>query len=275
MILTIADNSLHPEFDQLLGFDMHSTLELLQKYNVTLQIEDPFTEWTKPPERYTDLGKTYRRYIGHRPFIIDINVVPVHPPDQKGYSAAQPTGSEILQLWEKAAAQSSRVCFYSESTVYSSDWEILPFAMAARTEIRTDGRDLLINTPYTVVFSSVNMNDEFFLDGTSWTCYSEEGILIPQGKHRLSFRERQDTTSIQVPRVRLVSLSDELLGCQRHGDSLEVTYSSPARCALMLSRRASVMILDGMTVDFPIIQNEKNIVVMVPPGVHRLLLVDR
>jgi hypothetical protein len=28
-------------------------------------------------------------------------------------------------------------------------------------------------------------------------------------------------------------------------------------------------------VDFPIIQNEKNIVVMVPPGVHSLLLVDR
>jgi hypothetical protein len=274
MILTIADNSLHPEFDQLLGFDMHSTLELLQKYNVTLQVEDPFTEWTNPPERYTDLGKTYRRYLGDRPFIIDINVVPVHPPDQKGYSVAQPTGSEILQLWDKAAAQSSRVCFYSESTVFSNDWEILPFTMAARTEIRTDGQDLLINTPYTVVLTSVKMSDEFFLDGTSWMCYSEEGILIPQGKHRLSFSERHDTMTIQVPRIRLVSISDELLRCRRNGDSLEVTYSSPARCALTLSRRARVMILDGVTVDFPIIQNEKNIVVMVPPGVHSLLLVD-
>jgi hypothetical protein len=275
MILTIADNSLHPEFDQLLGFDMHSTLELLQKYNLTLQVEDPYTEWTKPPERYTDLGKTYRRYLGDRPFIIDINVVAVHPPNQKGYSVAQPTGSEIHQLWEKAAIQSSRVCFYSESTVFSNDWEILPFTMAARTEIRTDGEDLLINTPYTVTLTSVKMNDEFFLDGKSWMCYSEEGILIPQGKHRLSFGERHNTTTIQVPRIRLVSISDELLRCQRNGDSLEVTYSSPARCALTLSRRASVMILDGVTVDFPIIQNEKNIVVMAPPGVHSLLLVDR
>jgi len=106
MILTIADNSLHPEFEQLLGFDMQSTLELIKKYNITLQVEDPYTEWTKPPERYTDLGKTYRRILGDRPFIIDINVVAVHPPHQKGYSVAQPTGSEIHQLWEKAAVQS-------------------------------------------------------------------------------------------------------------------------------------------------------------------------
>jgi hypothetical protein len=275
MILTIADNSLHPEFEQLLGFDIHSTLELLQKYNLTLQVEDPYTEWTRPPERYTDLGKTYRRYLGDRPFIIDINVVAVHPPDQKGYSVAQPTGSEIHQLWEKAAVQSSRVCFYSESTVFSHDWDILPFTMAARAEIRMDGRDLLINTPYTVTLTRVKMNNDFFLDGKLWMCYNEEGILIPQGKHRLSFGDRHDTTTIQVPRIRLVSISDELLRSQRNGDSLEVTYSSPARCALMLSRRASVMILDGMTVDFPIIQNEKNIVVMAPPGVHSLLFVDR
>jgi hypothetical protein len=126
-----------------------------------------------------------------------------------------------------------------------------------------------------VTLTSVKMNDEFFLDGKSWMCYSEEGILIPQGKHRLSFGERHTTTTIQVPRIRLVSISDELLRCQRNGDSLEVTYSSPARCALTLSRRASVMILDGVTVDVPIIQNEKNIVVMAPPGVHSLLLVDR
>lgn len=275
MILTIADNSLHPEFNQLLGFDMHSTLELLQKCNLTLQVEDPFSEWTKPPERYTDLGKTYRRYLGDRPFIIDINVVAVHPRNQKGYSVAQPTGSEILQLWEKAAVQSSRVCFYSESTVFSHDWEILPFTMAAQTEIQTDGKNLLINTPYTVTLTSVNMNNEFFLDGKSWTCYSEEGILIPQGKHHLSFGETHDTATIQVPKIRLVSISDELLKCQRNGDSLEVMYSSPARCALTLSRRASVMILDSVTVDFPIIQNEKNIVVMAPPGVHSLSLVDR
>jgi hypothetical protein len=275
MILTIADNSRHPEFEQLLGFDMQSTLELVQKYNLTLEVEDPFTEWTKPPERYTDLGKTYLRYLGDRPFIIDINVVPVHPPDQKGYSVDQPTGSEIHQLWEKAAAQSSRVCFYSEFTIFSHDWEILPFAMAARAEIRKDGRDLLINSPYTVTLTSVKMNDGCSLDGKPWMCSSEDGILIPQGKHRLSIGHKHDTSSIRLPRIRLVSISDELLGCRQNGDSLEVTYSSPARCALTLSRRASIMMLDGVTVDLPIIQNNKNIVVMAPPGVHKLLLIDR
>jgi len=37
--------------------------------------------------------------------------------------------------------------------------------MAARAEIRTDGRDLLINTPYIVTLTSVKMNGDFFLDG--------------------------------------------------------------------------------------------------------------
>ncbi len=275
MILTIADNSLHPEFDQLLGFDMYSTLELIKKYNLTLQVEDPYTEWTKPPERYTDLGKTYRKYLGDRPFIIDINIVPVHLKKEKAYSVAQPTGSEILQLWEKAAEQSSRVCFYSESTVFSHDWKILPFAMASRAGIRTDGQDFLINTPYTVTLSPIKTSDKIFLDDEPCMCFSEEGILIPQGKHRLSFSNIHDTTSIHAPRIRLVSISDELLGCRQNGDSLEVKYSSPARCALTLSRQPKVIILDGIVVDLPIIQNEKNIVVMAPPGVHSLSLVDR
>ena len=275
LILTIADNSLHPEFEQLLGFDMQNTLDLVQKYHLTLEVEDPYTEWTKPPERYTDLGKTFRRHLGDRPFIIDINVVPVHPPDQKGYSVAQPTGTEIHQLWKKAAAQSSRVCFYSEFTVFSHDWEILPWTMAALAEIRKEGRDLVINTPYTVALSFLNMKKDFFLDSKPWMCYNEENVLIPQGNHKLSFGNRHDTSTIQVPGIRLVSISDELLTCRRNGDSLEVTYSSPARCALMLSRRADIMMLDGATVDLPIIQNDKNIVVMAPPGVHRLLLVDR
>ncbi len=103
---------------------------------MTLQVEDPYMEWTKPPERYSRLGETYRRFLGDHPFIIDINVVPVHSPEEKGYSISQPTGSEIFQLWGAAADQSSRVCFYSESTVFSHDWEILPYAMAARADIR-------------------------------------------------------------------------------------------------------------------------------------------
>jgi hypothetical protein len=119
------------------------------------------------------------------------------------------------------------------------------------------------------------MNDGYSLDGKPWMCSSEDGILIPQGKHRLSIGHKHDTSTIQLPRLRLVSISDELLGCRQFGDRLEVTYSSPARCALMLSRRASIMMLDGATVDLPIIQSNKNIVVMAPPGVHKLLLIDR
>jgi len=275
MILTIADNSLHPEFDQLLGYDLHNTLELVKEYRMTLQVEDPYMEWTKPPERYSRLGETYHRFLGDHPFIIDINVVPVHSPEEKSYSISQPTGSEIFQLWGAAADQSSRVCFYSESTVFSHDWEMLPYAMAARADIRKEGSELLINTPYTVTLTSVQMKGRFLLDGKPWMCYGEEGILIPRGKHRLVFREMNDTTRIQGTGIRLVSISDELLECRQEGDSLKVKYESPARCALTLSGRPAMMVLDGALVDLPIIQNEKHVIVLGPPGVHRISLVNR
>jgi len=84
--LTVLDNSLHPEFDQLLGFDLSNTLNLAKEFHVTLQVEDPASEWTRPPSRYDQLAKTYTGLIGNIPLAIDINIVPVHPGRSKRIS---------------------------------------------------------------------------------------------------------------------------------------------------------------------------------------------
>src|ERR1035437_7547783 len=39
-IFTILDNSLHPEFDQLLGFDLPNTLKLAKEFYITLRFKD-------------------------------------------------------------------------------------------------------------------------------------------------------------------------------------------------------------------------------------------
>jgi len=167
------------------------------------------------------------------------------------------------------------VCFYSESTVFSHDWEIFPYAMAAKADIQKENSKLLINTPYTVKLTSVQSKSRIFLDGEPWMCYGEEGILIPRGKHRLCFQGMNVATHIQETKIRLISISDELLECRLEGDCLTVKYASPARCALTLSKRPAVMVLDGVVVDLPITQNVKHIVVLAPPGIHNLSLIDR
>jgi hypothetical protein len=275
MILTITDNTLHPEFNQLLGYDVPNMIRLIKEYNIALEVEDPYTEWTKPPERYTRLAETYRQLLQDHPFMIDINIVPVHPLEQEGYSYSQPTGSEIFQLFRAASDQNHRVCFYSESTVFTHDWELLPLVMAAKASIRKKGAEWIINTPYTVILTHMQINDRFLLDGQPWLCYSEEGILIPGGTHRLSRREAQDTSNSWRSGIRLVSLSDELLDCRKKNDTLEVKYVSPAHCALTMSERPAVMILDGVLVDLPIVQNADRVIVFAPPGLHRIAMVSQ
>jgi hypothetical protein len=98
---------------------------LVKKYGATFQIEDPFMDWSKPPERYVELGETYKKILGTDDFVIDINIVPIHTSDQISFPTEQATGAELLQLYEAAVSQVRRVAFYAESQFSDADWLLL------------------------------------------------------------------------------------------------------------------------------------------------------
>jgi hypothetical protein len=265
----------HPELGQYLGIDLPKTLSLLKQYNATLQVEDPASDWSLPPDRYVKLGERYRRFGVTDPYLIDINVLPVHAYSQRGFATPRPSGVEMLQLWRAASSQTPRVCLYSESSVLEQDWELLPYAMAANATLRKEGDNWIVNTPQTVMLELGRGPRQLKLDGQPWFCAEKGDVWIPPGEHTLSVTRAKhswiDTAELQT---RLLSITGELLGSQRITRGLEVEYASPTRCALLFNKAPYKMRLDGQTAKLPVIRGDEGFTVLAPPGQHRLQIVS-
>jgi hypothetical protein len=268
LILTIVDNSLHPEFDDLLGFDMNRTLNLLKEFDVTLQVEDPYLEWMKPPERYIATGDYYRRLLGDRPFIIDVNVVPMKPDRRKDFSTWQPIGTEVFQFWKHSTALNGRACFYCESSVAEKDWELMPYAMAAGAIALPDSTGWRINAPSTVVLRAALGGEGLMLDNQPWSAYDADGVIIPAGSHRLRRMGMKDDPG----RIRLVEASGELLNVRSGGHECAVEYESRPRCALSFSCHPARVSIDGAQSSVPVLMHGDTGTIICPPGRHRIVV---
>ncbi|HMK38498.1 MAG TPA: hypothetical protein VK569_04100, partial [Bacteroidota bacterium] len=239
-ILTIVDNAVHPEFDDLLGFDMKETVAVTREFGLTLQVEDPYTEWCRPPDRYTAIGGYYRGLLGGRRFMIDVNVVPMEDDRKELFSTGQATGTEFLQLWQYASAAADRVCFYCESSVYENDWKILPSAMAWNADATTGPDSVAVDAPYTVTLRRGAETGGVSVDGNPWPALGDSGVILPAGKHVVRIDQAE-----RVAGMRLVSLTGELTGAHWRGDSLSVEYQSPGRCALGFDSVPGTILSDG------------------------------
>ena len=269
LIHTIVDNSLHPEFDYLLGFDQKATMNLLRGFGVTLNVEDPYMEWTQPPERYIQLRKTLTALIPDRISMIDINVVPIHPATQTGFATEQATGVEFLQQLRSAAQQNGRVCVYCESSVFSHDWQHVPSAMAISAVATKTSSGWEIETPNTVLWRTA-IQDDLWLDGRLWDCRDSTGVIVPPGRHTISWNRDSAAFHSGASRLRLLFLSDELLGCTGNEEHLEITYRSYARCLLTFNNPPAKIRIDGLPANLPLIAGEKSFVVIAPSGEHRI-----
>ena len=270
LIHTIVDNSLHPEFNRLLGFDQKTTLALLKEYGVTLNVEDPFMEWENPPSRYHRLRETLMALVPDRRSMIDINVVPIHPVTQDGFASEQATGIELLQQLQAAAERGGRVCVYCESSLFESDWTLVPYAMAGGASMKRTGTEWEVKTPTTVTLNAVVRGMAVLLDGKPWPCFGSGGIVLPSGNHRLSIRAKTTSEMSSEQELRLVAISDELLECRSTKAGIDVRYISPARCALTLTLPPRKFLLDGSPIDLPVLQAGKRNVVLAPSGEHLL-----
>jgi hypothetical protein len=272
LIFTVLDNSLHPEFDQLLGFDLSNTLKLAKEFYVTLQVEDPQSEWTRPPSRYGQLAKAYAPLIGNIPLAIDINIVPVHPANQKGFPSEQPTGTELFRQYSFADNACGRVCFYSESTIYQHDWDVFPYVMAFGASVIKDKKQWRIQTPHTVIMPYPAKLGKVFLDGNPYPCYSSKGIIIPKGKHFLSFIDTAFVSENKNNNLRVTGISDELISGRQSGHGVEMIYQSPARCIITLNKLPAGIKVDGKIASLKMLKGNDSFIIFAPSGKHALQL---
>jgi hypothetical protein len=269
LIHTIVDNTLHPEFADLLGFDLDATLKLVKEFGITLNVEDPYTEWDKPPVRYRRLRQTLLSLIPERHSMIDINVVPIHPPTQHGFASSQATGTEFLQQLQIASEQHGRVCVYCEWTVFDQDWPLVSRAMAGGSTIRksADGWDVSVPTTVTLDLTG---NGILCNNGKPWPCHGSEGITLPAGTHHLTFSNASAGNTSACPELRLLAITDELLDCKAILGGFEVTYSSPCRCVISLNANPKRILIDGSEVRLPVLKGRNSYMIMAPSGKHRV-----
>jgi hypothetical protein len=272
MIHTIVDNTLHPEFDRLLGFDLTSTLALLKEFHVTLNVEDPYMEWVEPPARYSRLRGTLVSMIPESSSMIDINVVPVHPMDQHGFASEQATGTELLQQVQSAAEHNGRVCFYCESSIFEQDWPLVPHAMAGGSTIRKNVEGWEVNVPTTVTLNWGLKGLSPVIDGKPWPCYADDGVILPAGTHQLSFGKNNGPANAMDHSLRLVGIAGELIECQQTATGLNLTYVSPSRCLLTFDSPPRNFLLDDSSANLPVLKGAGKFIVLAPSGRHRLAI---
>lgn len=269
VIHTIVDNTLHPEFDQLLGFDLEATLKLVKEFGITLNVEDPFMEWENPPVRYRRLRQTLHALIPEHPSMIDVNVVPIHPSSQRGFASEQALGSEFLQQLQTASEQDGRVCVYSEWTVFGQDWPLVPGAMAGGSTLRKSGNGWDVSVPATVTLDAVGGG--IVLDnGMLWPCCDSAGILLSAGVHHLTFSRSPAVFDSTPQKVRLVAISGEFSDGKADSGGFEITYSSPSRCLVTTNTPPKTIMIDGSEIQPVVMRNKGYCVFMAPSGRHRL-----
>ena len=270
LVHTIVDNTLHPEFDHLLGFDLNATLALLKEFNITLNVEDPYMEWTEPPLRYRRLRETLASLIPGRSSMIDINVVPIHPMNQRGFPSEQATGTELLQQVQAAAERNGRVCFYCESSVFEHDWPLIPGAMAGASTIKKHVGGWEVNASATVTLMLGTKGHSPVVDGKPWLCYRDDGIILPAGTHQLSFAQKNELPVSDQHSLRLVDIAGELIECRKTTTGLECLYLSPSRCLVTFDSLPRSFLLDDFSTDLPVLRAKSRFVVLAPSGKHKL-----
>jgi hypothetical protein len=238
---------------------------------MTMQVEDPMSEWVRPPARYTEMAATYREALGTHPFSIDINVVPVHWKGQPGFPSEQPTGLEFLLQWRAAQARTEYVTFYAENSVYAEDWALLPATIAAEARI-TAGADA--DTLFLATAGMIRTSAPVTLlsEGADAPVRLPAGIvLLPPGTHLVhreggtpSGRER-----LLRPRLRPLRGTVEVRAIAYTDQSVLLRYRSRSRMPVTFNLRPARVRVDGAPVHAPMFTNQEGTVVFLPPGEHR------
>ncbi|HYM13306.1 MAG TPA: hypothetical protein VEU62_21385, partial [Bryobacterales bacterium] len=249
VIVTMLDSLDSRYVAPALGVDSRRIVDLMRRFDFTLQVEDPSEHWTAPPDRYRRFAATYRQLVSDpQRLMFDINVVPDREVDGSALPSATATGTELARTVVAAASVSGRAAIYAESTVPSQDWKLMGEALAAAGEVEPTGRGWKVQAPVPVLLTSSEDRD-YYLDGRLWPAVSPEGLLAPPGAHQLSAErpwfqlfERGD-----LP-LRLLHGSGELLGAQASRTGLEIRYHSPSRAVLLLNQKPREMFVDGARV---------------------------
>ena len=251
IVVTMLDSLHSPRIRRQIGVDSLELVKLMDRFPFTLQVEDPSEFWAASPERYREFGRTYRALVKDPArLMFDINVVADRNVASSELPSQLATGTEFARLLLAASAPTGRAAIYSEWTVTPQDWQWAGAVLASETRVTSyDGADVWkVDGPRAVALRIPRDVRAIFLDGKQWPVVEEGSVLIPAGKHLLTFSRPSRLGSwmdVEQLQARLHSISGELLDADVTRRGLEFSYDSPGRCLAVFNKQPYRVRVDG------------------------------
>lgn len=181
--LTIIDDTLDPTEATNIGSNMTLLAQVANRNGAELQVEDPYTVWSKGPGRYVTVNTKVSHLVSSANYSIDINDI------NRGNLAkptAYPTLGELNLAALEAGRVNSKVDFYALGTIGTYDLSNLSYAVAGSVGETPSG----IISKFPVKVAAPSTYERLKVDGTSWP--TANGIaVVPAGTHSLVWSKGQ------------------------------------------------------------------------------------
>src|SRR5262245_53194046 len=198
VICTVLDSLHNPRVTEKTGTDVRDVIALMDRYDFTLQIEDPADRWGNTPMRYLEFGEGYEKLVSDPSrLMFDINVV------RDRLRGNGPTdlmsGTELaLAAASAARAGNGRVAIYSEASLRPEDRVLVPGVLGSAARVNSPSSDyqktywLATNRTVRYALPDVERSSESngrhdlgAVDGVDWQCGSNGEVIVPAGEHSI------------------------------------------------------------------------------------------
>jgi uncharacterized protein YdaL len=276
-IVTAMDNLGNPELRTNNGVDINRIIELQKRYNFTLQVEDPQSEWSKDPRRYRQMGERYRSLLKQgAKIMVDLNILQFR--DEKKptpFPTLVQTGIESYQMAHSAALGSDRFSIYSESSVRPQDLRMMSYAASSPAVMQRIPGGWKLQTPFPVVME-LPPDYSALKSSTGERITSDRGMFfIPAGSHTLmaEVHTATDPFSSRPTGGKILSITGELTALSTSNRSVTFTYTSESRCIASFSHRPFTIFVDEKESAIEPMEGYRRFSVMLPQGNHTVIAV--
>lgn len=271
IMMTVIDTTLMPSLTEKIAEDMDELFRMQRKYKITVQIEDASFFWSGKPERYSNLGEYYRKFIKEKNrLVLDCNVLENHKKGLGDIPCEKPTGEEMRHIAYNMAASGCRPAFYSEETIYENDYSNITATLAHETKIKSEtDTQWRIQSPNMVSLHTGKKNLMTQLDGELWFAIDGENVIIPAGDHTLNFLSESRYFDMSKLKPRLSYISSELKWATFFNNLIEFSYSGDdVPCWVEISKRPNKILIDGNKYSYTAFKSDNGFTLRLPSGDH-------
>ena len=247
VIVTMLDSLHSRTVSRDTGVDSRLILPLMDRYPITLQVEDPSQFWADSPDRYRKFAETYVKLVKDpNRLMFDINVIPDRNISKSSAPTPTAMGIELAQTLMAARQPSGRVAVYSEGTIPYQDMNELSRVLANNATIENHANSWQVDSNEPLILKSPGKWQNYRVDGKIWPGWGDSTIIMPTGKHRISLdRPRFQLVDKSALDIRLLRFTGEITSLAPNPQGFEFTYNSMLRAMALLNREPNEVRVDG------------------------------